>query len=576
MTVDTQLWAKGLPIVGNFLGLGDILNNNVGGSLPSPKEIAWRMTASALKDSIKDMYEGEVTVIGDASIKPYDRVMINDIYERINGQFEVEAVVHSFNCQTGFTTSIYADCMSIVDDPVEKVSRNMLNNLIMPSVVSSTSLCVGLIAKKRYTGMSAVLGKLISSSADKGADLLAKATSYFGKDIDFATKLDHTKTGLKSLLKLDGAALGTKGIAILSGSILVEMAAEMAIEYCVSASISQSIYRYLKNLEVLHIYPLKRRGKVMVAGIDGHKGLVEGSPTENQQDEWTSFLSNLFDGEEDGSIHKSLINFFLQEERFSNVAKRLKADNNIAESSIDAEALKQSFVEDVAKIYTTKSKIKAISSLDRYKTEQLNNAEVLSKYLVQPNFKDVKTLNTDKISEALVPILEDTRIKGDLGKIPCKIIMYSDTSTEHIIKMKFAGKSISVVCYEDKGLWLIPALRDEAVHLLHTVILIANEILNTDKTVYVDMNNPILFIRYCTIIGGTNSWLGTGYGFTIQLDVNRFKEEDANYLIQKVKNFYVDNDIPDFFTAEIDNRSTTQINFVVRPTIENGDKDVEE
>lgn len=93
-------------------------------------KIAWRMGAKALKDSVKDMYKGEVISIGDPVIKPYDKVYIHDVYENMNGAFEVEAVVHRLNTDTGFTSSIYPDCISSIDNKYEQIGSMMAYKLL--------------------------------------------------------------------------------------------------------------------------------------------------------------------------------------------------------------------------------------------------------------------------------------------------------------------------------------------------------------------------------------------------------------------------------------------------------------
>lgn len=83
-----------------------------------PDELTARRVGLAhLKESIKDVYSGEIMLIGDASIRPHDLVYINDNYERIYGIFEVEQVVHHFTPEMGFVTSITPNAFVTVNDP---------------------------------------------------------------------------------------------------------------------------------------------------------------------------------------------------------------------------------------------------------------------------------------------------------------------------------------------------------------------------------------------------------------------------------------------------------------------------
>lgn len=73
-------------------------------------------TTSALRDFIKDMYQGELLVMGDPTVKPFDKMFISDTNTEMNGMAEVKRVVHHFSVDTGFVTSITPDCITIVDD----------------------------------------------------------------------------------------------------------------------------------------------------------------------------------------------------------------------------------------------------------------------------------------------------------------------------------------------------------------------------------------------------------------------------------------------------------------------------
>jgi hypothetical protein len=68
--------------------------------------MAKRVGLAHLKESLKDIYSGEIVVIGSPDIRPHDLVYLADVYERMYGIFEVEQVVHHFTSDLGFITSI--------------------------------------------------------------------------------------------------------------------------------------------------------------------------------------------------------------------------------------------------------------------------------------------------------------------------------------------------------------------------------------------------------------------------------------------------------------------------------------
>src|SRR5205085_12645272 len=62
--------------------------------------------SSAIAESFRDMYQGELIVIGEPSIKPYDKMYIDDYYTRMTGNADVGRVIYHFRVETGFITSI--------------------------------------------------------------------------------------------------------------------------------------------------------------------------------------------------------------------------------------------------------------------------------------------------------------------------------------------------------------------------------------------------------------------------------------------------------------------------------------
>ena len=84
----------------------------------TPDELlARRIGLAHLRESLKDIYGGEIIIVGNADIRPHDIVYIADVYERIYGMFEVEQVVHHFTSELGFITSITPNALVTVNDP---------------------------------------------------------------------------------------------------------------------------------------------------------------------------------------------------------------------------------------------------------------------------------------------------------------------------------------------------------------------------------------------------------------------------------------------------------------------------
>lgn len=185
MTVDTQLLAKGTAVLGDIIPFYNWVQGELSdaeGHVQGGYELAWRMTATALKDSIKDMYQGDLLVIGDPTVKPYDKMWIEDVTERMQGCCEVEAVVHNFDVTNGYTTSIFADCIATIDDQQEKIVQHM-GNLVVAKAVGVYAGVVGgsmYFANKSRPLMRALVsyatktGTLATGAVNNVANLLGK------------------------------------------------------------------------------------------------------------------------------------------------------------------------------------------------------------------------------------------------------------------------------------------------------------------------------------------------------------------------------------------------------------------
>ena len=304
MIVDTRLFAKSIPMVSGVLApLADLVDDYLGfgdtkGSYVNNEKMCRQMTTSALVDSMRDMYCGEMIVLGDPSVKPWDRVYMNDAYEGFKGQVTVKEVVHSFNWQNGFVTNISPDAIIKADDKYEAVINGTMNYIgsatralvgvgiynamaaTFKNVPSVGSLFGGIrdteLGKKvgeKLADAKDVAGKYASKAATKAAEVLPESVANkAGK------AKDAVKAGAKGAKELatNGKKWMQAGKALLAGTGggLVLLAVETAISYCVTSMVSSHVEEKLKNLNAVKVYPLERFCVPYTAGLGGSKGLV--------------------------------------------------------------------------------------------------------------------------------------------------------------------------------------------------------------------------------------------------------------------------------------------------------------
>ena len=74
---------------------------------------ALRYGMGHLIHTMKEMYRGEIIVLGNNRIRPWDIAILHDTYNDMAGPVEVEAVTHMFSHETGYLTEIKPNAMVI-------------------------------------------------------------------------------------------------------------------------------------------------------------------------------------------------------------------------------------------------------------------------------------------------------------------------------------------------------------------------------------------------------------------------------------------------------------------------------
>lgn len=102
---------------------------------------AQKMATSMLMWQLREIYQGEITILGDPNIRPYDVCFINDLYNDISGPVEVEQVVHTFSEEAGFITQITPDLITCIGEIAQRTAigamsaysyRWLLNRMNIP------------------------------------------------------------------------------------------------------------------------------------------------------------------------------------------------------------------------------------------------------------------------------------------------------------------------------------------------------------------------------------------------------------------------------------------------------------
>lgn len=80
------------------------------------RKAAMRYGMSSLLYGLRKMYRGELLILGNARIKPWDVCILLDDYNDMHGPIEVEQVVHMFSYETGFLTEIKPNALVFANE----------------------------------------------------------------------------------------------------------------------------------------------------------------------------------------------------------------------------------------------------------------------------------------------------------------------------------------------------------------------------------------------------------------------------------------------------------------------------
>lgn len=94
------------------------------------KLLAKKYAVSLLIRQLKEVYRGELVIVGNPDIKPHDIVYIFDDYSDLMGPVEVEQVVHRFSQDTGFITEITPDLFVVANEWVNMTATDLMSVII--------------------------------------------------------------------------------------------------------------------------------------------------------------------------------------------------------------------------------------------------------------------------------------------------------------------------------------------------------------------------------------------------------------------------------------------------------------
>lgn len=206
------------------------IHDNLWRVLPS----RWRVGVSLLAKEVRNMYDGELTIVGNGKIKPFDVIHMIDYVNDMHGSFEVGRVIHTLN-QNGFTTRIKPDLIVNQKSKFNNEEVYFAGKLIKHST------------DRRFWGLFP-RGLLAVS----GGSMAAGATMLIAK-----------------LAKVGAAVAFGNVIGLIVGGGLVMYSGYKAFRYN-----SERILTIMNNTlgrDSLDLNPLTYKGMPYMAGVEGYR-----------------------------------------------------------------------------------------------------------------------------------------------------------------------------------------------------------------------------------------------------------------------------------------------------------------
>lgn len=200
----------------------------------------WRVGVSILAKEARNMYDGELTIVGNPQIKPYDVIHVLDYTNGMQGAVEVGRVIHNLNVETGLTTRIKPDLIVNQKEKFNEQDIWYMGRLFNHSIM------------RRYQSF--------------GSDLFATGAFFGGKSL----LIDSMLGGFFANIPAAASAVGVLStIGFFAGVGLSAYLGYKSFKYHAERTIS--ILGSTLGRDCLEIMPLTYKGMPYVAGIEGYR-----------------------------------------------------------------------------------------------------------------------------------------------------------------------------------------------------------------------------------------------------------------------------------------------------------------
>jgi hypothetical protein len=224
--------------------------------------------SSVLAQSLSNMYQGEITILGNSQIKPHDVVVISDETNNMYGMAVVRSVKHHLGGQLGFVTKLEVEPMMSFRDLHSSMNATIIKTLLGIGAIAALWLLIPPLGAALTPG--ALMGSAVSIVVYRLAPMFVK--SWFLDYVDI----------IKPAVGKDpqDETFGITG----------DKNPEDNNQQITNLSDAYGTNSYLYNPIVLK--PLMQNNKPMTAGIGGYK-LDELNAYSHMLQQWREMWDNV-------------------------------------------------------------------------------------------------------------------------------------------------------------------------------------------------------------------------------------------------------------------------------------------
>ena len=331
----------------------------------------------------------------------------------------------------------------------------------------------------------------------------------------------HTFKAAKAALKcddiIDSILMVIKGAFKFNWATILVDVALSTITHIFTKNTQSVFTRWMQGIQAIDVYPLKKNGKPLIAGMNGHKGSVYGYPVKDGYDSIQGMVLQFVDTIKswDGNFFwqwaDGLVETFVDKDVLANLSTEWRKDLGIEGSNVTGaldetgEELKQNVYNSVSSAYAANAN-HAYAIMTKYRKQNFDTKQRTDETYKYYEIKDVSLSNiaTNSKVQKLHYIVRD----DDIWRAICddRLVVSHSKGYSNLVTIPFEGGSEKVpVLVVDGNIIETPLLQEDALFILKSLTL--DENLQKGK---------IHFKSGARLNDVNMTWRNTGFSFTIE------------------------------------------------------------